>query len=125
MQVLKGLKRNIWINIEQSDDFEEFDLTDEHTDVIVTFSNRSKWVASFYTYKNIETIRKQRQKSGENLSGGYFWTTDLILIDEVSRKRIEAVIEDLIKEDGFKYVFARADDITEEYEYLYVPGFFD
>ncbi|WP_235827940.1 hypothetical protein [Brevibacillus migulae] len=93
--------------------------------MIVTFSNRSKWVASFFTYKNIEKIRRRYQETGENLSGTYFWTTDLILIDEVSRERIEAVIEDLIVEDGFRYVFARADDITDEYEYLYEPGFFD
>jgi hypothetical protein len=39
----------------------------------------------------------------------------MILVDEVSRERIEEVIADLIKEEGFEQVFTRCrEEVYEE-----------
>lgn len=43
---------NIWIEAEAWDE-DNWDMEDSNLDVIVTFSNRSKWIATFFTYKNI------------------------------------------------------------------------
>jgi hypothetical protein len=83
----------------------EWNPTNDNTDVIVTFSDKSRWVASFFTYSNVETLRQMHAASGECLGGKYFWSSDMILIDDTSRKSIETVIEDLIRTDDFRYVF--------------------
>lgn len=80
---------------------------DDNTDVIVTWANGSRWVASFFSYKNIQTLTQKNKRSGECLSGAYFWASDMILIDEVSRQRIEEVIDHLIRENDFETVFTQ------------------
>ena len=78
---------------------------DADTDVIVTREDGSRWVASFFSYKHIETFTKKNKRTGECLAGAYFWSSDMVLIDEVSRQRIEEVVEHLIKEDDFESIF--------------------
>ena len=80
---------------------------DTDSDVIIEWENGERWVASFMTYKHVKTITEKNKKTGECLSGAYFWTSDMILIDEVSRHRIEEVILDLIHVGYFESVFTR------------------
>jgi len=121
---LRNMKKNIWINVEESDN-KEYDYFDNNVDVAVTFSNRSRWLATFVTYKNIETLRQKNEKTGECMYGAYFWASDMILIDNVSRERIEEVIDYLIEHDEFKSSFTRSEDVLVEYDYLYEANFFD
>jgi hypothetical protein len=80
-------------------------FTDDNVDVIVTLSDGKRFVGSFFTYNNVKTLTEKNRQTGELLSGKYFWASDLILIDRVDRKSIEAVIEDLIKEGYFHTAF--------------------
>jgi hypothetical protein len=98
-----GIKE-IWLEAEQWADG-EWDLHDDNSDVIVTFENSEKWVASFFTYRNVHSLVEKNKLSGECLSGAYFWATDMILVDELSRSRVESVIKDLIRENEFEKVF--------------------
>lgn len=100
---MNNYKYKIWIEAEQWED--GWDVNNDNTDVIVTFDNNERWVASFFTYSNIGKLTKKNQKSGECLNGKYFWSSDMLLIDEVSRKNIEKVIEHLIRENEFKTIF--------------------
>lgn len=99
---------NIWIEAEQWEG--GWDVNNNNTDVIVTFEDGSKWGASFFTYTNINTLVEKNKATGEGLGGKYFWSSDMILVDEVSRKRIEEVITHLISEDEFKCVFNECHD---------------
>ena len=54
---------------------------------------------SSLTYKNIETLRKKNQLSGECLNGTYFCATDMILISEMSDKIIKAVLDEMLSHD--------------------------
>jgi len=78
---------------------------DDNTDVIVTWVDGSRWIASFFSYKNIQTLTQKNKRTGECLSGAYFWSSDMLLIDEVSRQRIEEVIAQLFKENDFEAIF--------------------
>lgn len=100
---------SIWIEAEQWAEG-EWDIHDDKTDVIVTFEDCSKWVASFFSYKNIQTLAEKNRQTGECLYGKYFWASDMLLVYECSRNRIEEVIEHLIKEGDFERVFDRCDD---------------
>ncbi|MGB8344289.1 MAG: hypothetical protein WCD86_05365 [Ktedonobacteraceae bacterium] len=78
---------------------------DANTDVIVTYEDGSRWAATFVSYQNVQTLREKNQKSGESLSGSYFWATSMILVDEVSRQRVEQVICDLLSIGQFEAAF--------------------
>jgi hypothetical protein len=99
---------SIWIEAEQWESG-ELDPLDDNSDVMVTRQDGSRWVATFFTYQYIHSLVESYRKTGECLGGKYFWATDLILIDEISRKSIEAVIQDLMETDDFEKVFRRCD----------------
>jgi hypothetical protein len=88
--------------------------TNDNTNVIVTFADRSRWVATFFSYANIATLVTNYRQSGENLGGKYFWSSDMILVDEVSHKRIEQVIAHLLHEGNFTRMFTRLDDADDD-----------
>ncbi len=78
------------------------DRFDCNSDVIFELNDGSRWVATFFTYKNIETLRKKHQLSGECLNGTYFCATDMILISEMSEEIIKAVLNELLLHDEIK-----------------------
>lgn len=61
--LLKNLTKNIWIEAEEWAEG-EWNFEDDNTDVKVTFSDRSVWIATFFTYKNIQTLREKNIKTG-------------------------------------------------------------
>ncbi|WP_234410368.1 hypothetical protein [Caldalkalibacillus mannanilyticus] len=101
-------KYSVWIESEEINDLEKYD---NNTDVIVRFDDGSRWIASFFTYENLNTITKKNHNSGELLFGKYFWSSDMIFIDEISRQRIEEVIKELLDNHNvFVRVFSRCID---------------
>jgi len=83
--------------------------TDDNSDVIVTFSDEKKYVATFFTYDNVKTLTEKNKRTGELLSGKYFWASDMILVDRIDRETVEKVIDDLIKEKYFDQLFKRVE----------------
>jgi hypothetical protein len=79
---------------------------DGNTDVVVTFANGDRWTATFVSYENVQTLTAKNRTTGENVSGGYFWVSNMILVDAISRQRIEEVIHDLLHTGGFEYAFS-------------------
>ncbi len=94
----------IWIEAEQWASG-EWNPADCNSDVIVSFEKGAEWVATFLTYKNISTLVEKNMLSGECLQGKYFWASDMILVDEISRARVEEVVKRLIDEAEFEKVF--------------------
>lgn len=80
---------------------------DANTDVIVTDADGERWVATFATYQNLLSLRAKHGLTGECLSGQYQWISDLILVDQVTRERLEQVIQDLIATGAFNDTFRR------------------
>jgi hypothetical protein len=62
-------------------------------------------MVSFEKYKNLSTLAKKNESTGECLNGKYFWATDMILVDELSRERVEEVVSHMISEGEFENVF--------------------
>lgn len=102
--------KHIWIEAEEWAEG-EWNAEDANLDVIVTFSDRSKWIASFFTYTNIQTLREKNVNTGECMKGAYLWSSDMFLIDIASRERIYEVIDFLIENDEFESVFTRYSDV--------------
>ena len=80
-------------------------LEDDNSDVIVTFADSSRYIATFFTYVNIDSLRRKNERTGECLNGKYFWATDMILIDKINRESILSVIDFIIETGEFYNVF--------------------
>ncbi len=89
--------KKIWIEI--SDTQDSIDCHDCNSDVVFELSDNSKWVATFFTYRNIETLRKKNQLTGECLNGIYFCATDMVLISEISEKVVKSVLQEMLAHD--------------------------
>jgi hypothetical protein len=86
----------------------EWESGDDVTDVVVTFGDGSRWVATFCAFAHLERLREACAESGECLHGKYLWATDLILIDDTSRESVETVIHDLLAQGEFRSAFSEA-----------------
>ncbi|EFQ5576696.1 hypothetical protein HZU95_000761 [Listeria monocytogenes] len=114
---------NIWIEAEAWDE-DNWDMEDSNLDVIVTFSNRSKWIATFFTYKNIQSLQAKNKQTGECMNGTYFFASDMILIDNTSRERVYEVIAHLMAQEEFETAFTKYPDVDKSEDYLYPTNFF-
>lgn len=101
-------KYDVWIEAEEWAN--GWDIHNDNTDVIVEFESGDKWVASFFTYNNINKLIEKNKCTGENLNGKYFWSSYMILIDEISRERILEVINHLISQGEFALLFKKLDE---------------
>jgi hypothetical protein len=102
-------KYSLWIEAEQWPDG-MWTPADANSDVIVTFESGERWVATFFSYQNILSLREKNRETGECLGGKYFCATDMILADEVSRERIEEVVAEMLNQKEFETFFARCED---------------
>lgn len=76
-----------------------------NTDVIVLMDDGKKYIASFFSYANIKALKQQHQKSGEYLSGAYFWEKNIVLVEACTMKVVEQVVNHLIDEGEFRDAF--------------------
>ena len=86
------------------------EYTNDNSDVWVEFENGENYVASFFTYQNIEWLKEKNQNTGECLSGKYWWSSDMIIIERLDRNTIEEVIKELIRTNTFTSVFEKLED---------------
>jgi len=77
------------------------DPSDQNTDVFIRFENGEEYVASFFTIKNIVRMMSKNKVSGEQQNGSYFWSSDMVIVEEISEDCIRRTVEDLIKSQGF------------------------
>jgi hypothetical protein len=112
---MKNAIKDIWIESEVKGPIIGGTLeTNDNSDVIVTFTDKTRYIASFFTYANIEYLRQKNKRTGECLNGKYFWASDMIIVDSINRKEITEIINDLIKDTLFEDVFDRISDEEEE-----------
>lgn len=87
---------------------------EQSTDVIVqlsegmtTHQNRQKYVATFFTYESLLSMKDHHFKTGEYLNGKYFFFKNMVIIDNCSKESITEVVNDLINEGEFEQVFEK------------------
>lgn len=99
--------KSIWYEFDGWNMTDSFDREDLNTDVIFELDNGSRWVVSFFTYKNIETLQKKNKNTGERLNGKYFCSTDMVLISFISKELIQEVINEMISHNELKLYCTR------------------
>lgn len=100
--------KNIWIESEEKGPIIGGTAeTNDNSDVIITFSDDSRHIATFFTYQNIEHLRQKNKRTGEYLNGKFFWASDMIIVERIKREEIERIINYLITENEFESIFDR------------------
>ena len=105
-------KFTVWVEAEHWEEG-QWNPVDDNSDAVVTLEDGSRWVASFFSYANIGSLTHKNKQTGECLGGKYFWATDMILVDEVTRESMERVIVDLLAEGSFETAFSRCPDADD------------
>ena len=112
MTRMHALPYTLWIEAEEWP-AGEWTPDDDATDVVVTFADGARWVATFVAYAHVATLVARNRESGDNLGGRYLWASDLVLVDTTARATVEAVVDDLLRDGGFESAFTPFDDVMD------------
>ncbi|MEM6643564.1 MAG: hypothetical protein AAF616_11345 [Bacteroidota bacterium] len=93
---------------------EIWNTQDDNIDVFVRFKNKEEFVGSFFTLENIQRLIKEKSVSKENVSGLYFWSSDMIIIEELTEENIKLSIYDMLKEGTFFSAFSPTNKLAYE-----------
>ena len=88
------------------------DTDNDNVDVQVTFPNGERFSAVFFTLQNIDTLMKDYKKTGECANGLYFWTSNMMIVQELTEQTICETIDNLLSEEAFESVFVRNEEST-------------
>ncbi len=92
----------VWIEAEQGTDNT---IESQTSDVLVHTIHNRTWVGTFITLSKAKEMKVNSDKSEKQL-----WLGDMIPVESLDRKTIEAVIKKMIDEDSFNSAFCEYDD---------------
>ena len=112
MKAQERIITDIWYEFEQWSG--GYDENDCNSDVVFELSDGSRWVATFYTYQNLNSIANKNKTTGECLCGEYFYADKPIFISKMKKEIIISVLNDIIShETDLSYVFGRIEKHEE------------
>ena len=77
----------------------------DNVDVNVYFDEGPSYSATFFTLKNIQALMERYKSTRECLSGLYFYSSDLIIVERLTIENIEQTVSDLIDNDEVRSSF--------------------
>ena len=83
----------------------DLDPADDNVDVFVYFADGRRYVATFFTLANIQSIMHKDRGTGECAGGLYFWASDMIVVERIDRETVERTVVDLMKSGLFEKAF--------------------
>lgn len=92
------------------------DIHNDNIDIEVIFSDKTRYSATVFTVKNIETLMEKDAKTGENNDGQYLWCPDLLIIHDLKEVTILDTIQHLIDENKLSSVFQLLEN-DDDYDY--------
>ncbi len=92
---------------------------DGDSEITVTFSSGAYWKANFVTYRHLEIARIEHRESGDMLGSRYYCMPDMVIVDDLGRETVEAVIHDMLESLVFASVFHFEGVSTESDDLLF------
>lgn len=83
------------------------DYENLNTDVIVQFDNGDQYIATFFSFKNLEGMLEEHKHSEDYLSEDYYKVLDAVLINDFKDRKLLSVIEHMMVEGDFQVVFKK------------------
>ncbi len=91
----------------EDEEQEKTEVEKGEADVIVVMKSGEKFHASFFSFDILPALRWKYSQSGEFLRGAYFWSKQMVLVNDCSRETIEKVVLDLLEEGDLQEAFQR------------------
>ncbi|WP_375068984.1 hypothetical protein AB9L18_01380 [Stenotrophomonas lactitubi] len=88
------------------------DVLDDNVDVVIKFPQGEVRTSTFFTMKNIEGIIARYRSSGECLAGRFFWSKDMVIVEDLREETIRETIHELVRSGEYRHAFgvAKLDD---------------
>ena len=77
-----------------------------NVDVVARFPDGATYVATFFTIDNLRSLMQRWRTTGESGDGLYVWSTDMIVVEEVSEEIVARVIRELLANNDFDTAFS-------------------
>lgn len=83
------------------------DFDDLNTDVIVQIDHEARYVATFFSCRNLEAMLAELKHSPDYTSGYYYKLLNMVLVKDLNKQNLHSVIERMVAEGDFQLVFRR------------------
>lgn len=84
------------------------DYDDLNTDVIVQFENGEKYIATFFSFKNLKNmIGDVEQEYATKPAYQYYKILNMVLVKDFNQGNLRPVIEAMILEGDFQLIFQK------------------
>lgn len=93
-------------------------VLDDNVDVVVRLPQGEVRATTLFTLKNIEAILSSYRSSGECLAGRFFWSKDMVIVEDLRMETIREVVQELVRSGEYRHAFgvARLDDGSSSIE---------
>jgi len=103
---MKGTIKKVILTAEYLDDAHP-NYDDLNTDVIVRFEDGDEYVATFYSYRNLEQMMAEMKASQGFASGHYYRILNMVVVRDFNKGDLLPVIDAMLAEGDFQLVFKR------------------
>jgi hypothetical protein len=83
------------------------DFEDLNTDVIVSLDNGDEYIATFFSFKNLQGMIEEHRHSKEFLTRRCYKTLNAVLVNDFKYENLRPVIERMIVEGDFQVMFKK------------------
>lgn len=84
------------------------DVLDDNVDVVIRLPQGEVRTSTFFTMKNIEAIIARYRASGECLSGRFFWSKDMVIVEDLRMETILEIVHELVRSGEYRHAFGSA-----------------
>lgn len=82
------------------------DIYNDNIDVNIVFETGEVYFGTLVTIKNIQTFF--------NRGDSYFWSTDMLILENLRKESIMNAIEEIIKNESYFYIFDKIGELYED-----------
>jgi hypothetical protein len=86
---------------------EALDYENLSTDVIVRMDTGERYIATFFSYKNLVETVKLEMETWDPYQGQYYKVLDTVIVKDFNSGDLRAVIEHMVAEGDFQLVFKK------------------
>ena len=86
---------------------EVLDYGSINTDVIVQLDNDYKYSAHFISIKKLTHDIEAHRKSTKDPSNKYYWSQNMVIVNDMDEKDLIPIIEHMIQEGDFQMIFKK------------------
>lgn len=83
------------------------DYDDLNTDVIVRFVNGDEYIATFFSFKNLESLIGAHKQSEAALTDQYYKILNAVIVHDFNHGDLLPVIEHMMVEGDFQLIFKK------------------